>query len=58
MIPAILSCVFVAYLYKTLNAEPEVDRLVESENAEDRVRGLQLRIEKLTNQISGNGEAK
>ncbi|GAB5405879.1 MAG: hypothetical protein Aurels2KO_41100 [Aureliella sp.] len=57
MIPAILSCVFVAYLYKTLNAEPET---VGSTGGpvEERVRQLRKRIEDLTRRLESKGEGK
>lgn len=59
MIPAILSCVFVAYLYKTLNAEAKVgDDVADAASPEDRLLRLQQRIEQLTKRLGNEGDAK
>ncbi len=49
MIPAILSCVFVAYLYTTLNAEesPQASDKSESSVSAARVHELKARVDRL-----------
>ncbi len=49
MIPAILSCVFVLYLYRTLNA-PDVESASGNEPASDRD-SLVSRIDELSDRI-------
>lgn len=61
MIPAILSCLFVLYLYRTLNSPEESgpdasgsDRGRSSTaNVEQRIRELQQRVEQLTAALEG-----
>ncbi|TWU58569.1 hypothetical protein Poly51_13480 [Rubripirellula tenax] len=49
MIPAILSCVYVIYLYRTLNAPAsEHTTDAQSESLSDRVSRIQSRIDSLT----------
>lgn len=61
MIPAILSCIFVIYLYQNLKAEsaPDVDVPVGDrfQVLADRIADLNQRLSKLK-RISGEGNAK
>lgn len=66
MIPAILSAVFVVYLYKTLN-QPSASALPASSATSDdsdvqviaaRLRDLQARIERLSNAVNSGGSKR
>lgn len=50
MIPAILSCVFVIYLYQSLNADPA--KQVEQAEGGDPLRELSDRVAKLNDRLS------
>lgn len=59
MIPALLSCFFVAYLYHTLNSDDLVEACSAGESnqtTEDRLKELSRRIEKLADQVDRGGE--
>ena len=66
MIPAILSAVFVVYLYKTLNAENTPDTpsgksgsTAESEQAiASRISDLQARVEQVASEVAKKGGTK
>lgn len=60
MIPALLSCLYVAYLYHSLKSQDSaVDSSVKQEDqtTEARLRELSLRVEKLTHRIDQGSEA-
>ncbi|TWU27974.1 hypothetical protein [Novipirellula artificiosorum] len=60
MIPALLSCIFVAYLYHSLKSENSAGDSSVSQNdqtIEARLRALSLRVEKLANRIDQGGES-
>ena len=54
MIPAILSCLFVLYLYRTLNAPDEATALASPQQSDDhaglatRLTAIQSRLDQLT----------
>ena len=50
MIPAILSCVFVIYLYQSLNADPA--KQVEQAGDKDPLRELSNRVASLNERLS------
>ena len=54
MIPALLSCVFVAYLYYSLNIAPQrtVDVTAATSSLERRIESLTERIERLSQLVS------
>ena len=66
MIPAILSAVFVIYLYKTLNAEntPDTTSAKSSSTAESeqaiasRISDLQARVEQVASEVAKKGGTK
>lgn len=66
MIPAILSAVFVVYLYKTLNQPPASNIAASSVTADDsdvqaiaaRLRDLQARIVRLATTINDGGSKR
>ena len=66
MIPAILSAVFVVYLYRTLNQPSASDLPASSATSDDsdaqviaaRLRDLQARIERLSNAANSEGSKR
>ena len=54
MIPALLSCAFVAYLYYSLNIAPQrtVDVTAATSSLEQRIESLTERIERLSQLVS------
>ncbi|MCA9171528.1 MAG: hypothetical protein KDB23_27860 [Planctomycetales bacterium] len=54
MIPALLSCVFVAYLYYSLNiaSQRSVDVTTATSSLEQRIESLTERIERLSQLVS------
>lgn len=60
MIPALLSCFFVAYLYHSLKAEESAGLLSaaqDDQTIEARVKELSQRVETLANQVDQGGKS-
>lgn len=61
MIPAILSCLFVLYLYRTLNSQSSIENNEDSNsmmNTEADVNDLVVRLQAVSNRLHRMSESK